>query len=358
MLRLFTIFLFILLSTFITACDRSSETEEEAPLRMVRTFWVANGDMDNWYEFPGVVEAAREADLSFRVSGQLKKLSAREGDRVEKDQLLAQLDATDYDIQLNSRQAEYNKADADFKRAEKLVNTGAISRADHERLKSQWETSAAALAAAQQNVAYTSLKAPFSGRIATRHVENFEEVSAKQTIYTLQDPSAITIRIDVPESIMIRARENTRPEAYAVFAQIPQRKFSLILKEVSTKADVQTSTYAVTFDMPLVDELNILPGMSVTVYGRPDNSNRVDEGVISVPAHTVLEDINGRFVFVVKREADGKGTIEKRAVTIGELTDSGLTVTSGLRIGDEVVSAGMSKMTDGLKVRLPAEAAQ
>ena len=259
---------------------------------------------------------------------------------------------------MKSHQAEYDKAEADFQRAEKLIKTGSISRSEYEQLKAQRKKSSAALEAARQNVAYTSLNAPFGGRIAKRNVENFEEIRAMQPIYTLQDPTAYTIRIDVPESIMILAREDRKPEVYAVFAQFPQRKFPLSIQEVSTQADAQTNTFAVSFAMPAVDDLNILPGMSVTVHAKPGRRQLAGPAVVYVPAHTVLEDNEGKFVYLVKRQGEEKGIIEKRTVSVGALSDAGLAITNGLRAGDELVTAGMSKMSVGLEVRLPAESAQ
>jgi RND family efflux transporter MFP subunit len=343
---------------FLAACDRDPDTTEPVPPRLVRTLHVTALGSNTWHEFPGVVEAARKADLSFRVSGELKKISGKEGDLVEKGQLLAQLDDTDYRIQFDSRKAEFDKADNDFKRAGKLVEKGAISSADFDSLKAQRESAKAGLASAMQNLAYTKLKAPFPGRIAIRHVENYEEVQAKQIIVTLQDPSWIMIRIDVPESVMIRVRESSNPEVYAVFNQIPDQRFPLTFKEVSTQSDEQTKTFAVNFVMPAVEGFNILPGMSVTVHAKPEYPNAGGQKVIHVPAHAVLEDTQGRFVYVVKSTGDGMGEVEKRLVVVGELSTLGLAVTSGLEVGDEVISAGMSKMVPGLVVRLPPEKVQ
>jgi RND family efflux transporter MFP subunit len=336
----------------LMACDRAPDIDKPVPPRLVRTLHVTAQGNNIWREFPGVVEAARKADLSFRVSGELKKISVKEGDLVEKGQLLAQLDDTDYRIQFDSRKAEFDKADNDFERAGKLVDKGAISSADYDSLKAQRESARAGLASAMQNLAYTKLKAPFTGRIAVRHVENFEEVQAKQKIVTLQDPSLIMIRIDVPESVIIRVRESSNPEVFATFSQIPDQRFPLTFKEISTQSDEQTKTYAVSFVMPAVEGFNILPGMSVTVHAKPEYPRKNGHLVIHVPAHAVLEDTQGRFVYLVKSKGDGMGEVEKRLVTVGELSTLGLAVISGLEVGDQVVTAGMSKMAPGLIVRL------
>lgn len=346
-------FLVLLAAGLLLGCGQSAEPPAKAQPRPVRTLLIDEPRDADWREFSGVVEAASKADLSFSVGGRLQQLLVKEGERVEQDQLLAQLDDRDLRIQRDSRQAEFNKADADLKRAEKLRETGSISRSDYDQLVVQRETASNTLAAAEQNVAYAQLHAPFAGRIALRHVENYEEVRANQPIFTLQDPSAIAIRIDIPESVMILSREGAQPEVYAIFSQFPERSFPLTVREVSTQADAQTNTYAVRFDMPKVADLNILPGMSVTVRGRPEEGLRTRILGVRVPAHAVLEDSSGRFAWVVKRLGDQRGVIEKRSVQIGELSDAGLMVTEGLQPGDELVTAGMSKMSQGLEVRLP-----
>ena len=342
----------LLVATLLVACNPPQESSSEPPLRLVRTLTIGASDNDIWRELPGVVEANREANLSFRLSGELQQLLAKEGDEVEQNQLLAALDATDYQIQLNSRQAEYAKAEADFNRAQQLVKRGAISRSDFEQLKANQDIAQASLAAANQNIQYTQLRAPFAGRIARRYVDNYEDVSAQQTIYNLQDPTAVTIRVNVPETIMIRVREGDRPEVLARFDQIPERQFPLELKEVSTQADAQTKTFAVKFTMPRVTEFNILPGMSVTVQAKPKFLQHGAAPQYYVPPQAVLEDSNGQYVYLVQAEDSNLGSVHRRTVAVGELSELGLTITDGLHPGDQVIIAGMSKMSPGLRVRL------
>ena len=351
-IRVFTVTFLLLL---ITACDNAPEPAESPPLRLVRTLEITPPDADFWREFPGVVEAAQKADLSFRVSGNLKKMPVKEGDMVRKEQLLAQLDDTDYKIQQKSRRAEYDQVSSDYNRGRSLVEKGLISRADFDKLKAQEESAKSALDAANKNLEYTSIRAPFAGRIAKRYVENFEEVSAKEPIFSLQDLSSMAIKVDVPESVMIQVQRGAKPEVYATFEQIAGKQFPLTLKEVASKPDENSKTYEVTFTMPPVEGFNILPGMSLTVRGKPPQNGALAEKSITVPAHAVLEDSEGRYVYVVRKSAEGHGVVEKRVVKTGELSRLGLAITAGLEVGDHVVTAGMSKMVNGLEVRLEPE---
>ncbi len=337
----------------IAACEQaSSPTPSETQPRLVRTLVVTPTNGSIWREFPGVVDAAKKADLGFRVAGRLVTLAVREGDSVKSGDVLAQLDETDFRIQLASREAEYTSAHADYLRGRELVKTGVISRSDYNKLQAQNATAKANLEAARQNLEYTRLRAPFDGRIAVRHVDSFEELNAKQTVYTLQDTSSLLVKINLPESLMIRVREGARPEVYASFNELPDQRFPLRFKEVATRADENTNTFVVTFAMQEHGDYNILPGMSATVRGKPPTKRMSASSVLHVPAHAVLEDDVGRFLYSVESVSDGRGVVQRRAVETGNLSALGLEVTSGLEVGDRIVTAGMSKMRAGLEVRL------
>ena len=66
-----------------------------------------------------------------------------------------------------------------------------------------------------------------------------------------------------------------------------------------------------------------------------------------VPAHSVGEDQNGRFVYILNPKEGNQGVIERRPVTIGDLTESGIEILTGLKEGERVVTAGVSKIKDG-----------
>ena len=265
---------------------------------------------------------------------------------------MAQLDQTDLRIQVNSAKAEFERARADFTRAEGLVDQGHVSRSEFDKLRAQLTAARSNLETAQQNLAYTGLRAPFSGQIARRHVDNFEEVGASQPIYTLHDLSAFSVKIAVPESVMIRIRRDRKRRVFARFDAISGKEFPLQLKEVATQADSETQTFEVTLTLPAVADHNILPGMSVTVRGERVVTERDAHGPPIVPAHAVLDDGQQRYVWILAEQDRTTGVVRRRNVTVGRLADEGLEITAGLNPGTRIVAAGMSKMRDGLRVRL------
>lgn len=340
-----------------TACDEPQNKETEVPLRPVRTIVASAANGLTGRDFPGVVVAQKKADLSFRVAGKLKELLIKEGDEVTTGQMLARLDQTDFKIALEDKKASYETAKANFNRSAKLVEPGHISKSEFDQIKSTYSTATAQLKAAEQDLAYTELKAPFDGSITKIYVDNFEEVTAKERIATLQDLKSMEIEIDVPESLMIhvRRRDNKR-KIHAIFDGIKDKKFQLTFREISAQADETTHAYKVRLRLPPIEDYTILPGMTATVVA--DNVPGVDgsenDNDIFIPAHAVLEDNEGRFVYIAEpQSADSTvGVIHRRNVTTSILTNSGLKITSGINQNDLVVTAGMSKMHEGLRVRL------
>lgn len=348
-----------LMLSFITlaACSNEENQSLESPvtkLKPVRTMTVSLG-AQSVKSFPGVVDAIQSAEIGFRVSGVLKKVNVKEGEQVNKGQVIAELDQTDFKISLNATQSEYDRTSADFNRAKKLIKKGAISQSDFEKLKAQKNTAISQLDSAKQNLKYTVLKSPFDGVLAKLYLSNFEKVSSSEKFAVIQDMSAFEVSIDIPESIMIKLkRHENNHEVYATFDGIHERKYPLTFKEISTRPDEQTQTYPIKFIMQPPSSINVLPGMSTTVFAI-ENNNMVNHDVY-VPSHSVLEDSAGRFVYIAK-QTDNKmeATIERRSIVVGLLNENGIQVVQGLNVGDKVITAGMSKVSQGLKVGLMDE---
>ncbi|MCC2615043.1 efflux RND transporter periplasmic adaptor subunit [Aestuariibacter halophilus] len=348
--------LMIVSAALLSACSKVEHPEPATTPRLVKTLTLNERSVADWREFPGVVEAAQTADLGFRVPGTLASIKVKEGERVSAGDVLAMLDDTDYQIQLDSRRAEFEQADADYQRAKNLIKQNLIAKADFDKLEAQQASAKAALTSAEQNVKYTVLKAPFDGRVARRHVDNFEDVSTMQPIVTLQDVGALHIKVDIPETVMIHLKEDADAKVFASFDALSDKQYPLALQAVATEADPGSRTFAVTFNMPQVPELNILPGMSVTVRGTQQDSNLQQR--IVVPTQTVVETNTGRYVYLVTDIQDDRGTVVAAPVTTGQVTEQGIVILEGLKAGDRIVTAGMSKMSDGITVRVSEEWSQ
>jgi RND family efflux transporter MFP subunit len=188
--------------------------------------------------------------------------------------------------------------------------------------------------------------------VAKRHVERFEDVDAKQTMFTLQDVTTLQVKIDLPESLVRGLRGNTPDEppvpVYATFEGQNDRRLPLTLAEVSTRADPQTQTFEVTFNMAPPEGFVVLPGMTATVTA--DLSSRLIEagGSHWVPVSAVVADSDlGSRVWVLD---PATMTVRGVAVEVGGMQGDQVELRSGLAGGEEIVSIGASYLAEGMRV--------
>jgi RND family efflux transporter MFP subunit len=349
----------------LVGCGGKVEEVGPPPIRPVKIYTVVGSEGAAVRGFPGIVDASQRADLAFRVSGQLQKIMVREGDMVDHGQILASLDPRDFQIILEDRQATFDNAKANFERGKELIVDGNISRTDYDRMEAKYRTSTAALSQARQDLEYTKLHAPFAGRVATRMVENFEEVLGKQTVFRLQNVDMLDISIDVPESLVRSfhggarqdlSTEETRQQVIAkALFEGREDEFFLSIKEVATKADSKTQTFKTTFTMPAPTQFVVLPGMTTTVV--VDFSKILDQQMVTwVPVRAVQAD-SGLAPRVWLLDADSM-TVSSREVVIGRMAGSRIEILTGLNAGDEIVAVGAPYLAEGIKVTRMAQSEQ
>ncbi len=334
---------------FTAGCGKEEVKEKKEIVRPVKLMTVKDSSGVLKYGFPGTVRAVRRAVLSFKVSGPLVSLPVEEGQAVKKDELVAQIDKRDFRIAVEEAKASYREAEQQFRRYKELYAKKQVSKADFDRYRAARDVAKAKLEDAWNALKDTTLRAPFDGVIAKRYVENFQKVQAKEPIVNLQDISRIEILVDVPELVMAAIKSNRTGKVVARFDSIPGMEFPLKLKEYSTEADPATQTYQVVFVMDQPSEANILPGMTVSVsaVSAPD---RDKSSWILIPAIAVLNDPdNNSYVYVYDSQS---GSVHKRKVRIGRLEgSSSVQVFDGLKVGEQIVIAGVTQLSNGMKVR-------
>ena len=356
----------ILAMTFLNACDKTPQVVKEPELRPVRTLLLKAVDVSQALEFTAVVDALNRADLAFKISGNLTHFLVKQGDKVNKGDVIAKLDDTDLKIYVAEAQAHFDTAMADLTRAQNLVKTNYISASEFDQIRTKAHSAKAQLASANNNLDYSTLRASFDGVIAKVYSKNYQEINAKEPIVRLHDLSEIQLIVNIPESIMIHLKKNAAQGVVsATFNSIEDHNFPLQFSEVATLADEHSKTYEVIFTMKALDGYVILPGMTALVraqVAREQSENQVYPSFY-LPSHTVLKDSLGNYVYVVKEHKTGVGKIFRKPVVIGNITAQGIEVftsfaspelsgsSDGLQSGDHVITAGMSKVSAGSLVK-------
>lgn len=348
----------LLVAPQLAACG---EGGEEAPLivRPVRTIQVFSAGANRVRGFSGVASSAVESRLSFRVSGTVQQVAVVVGDSVEQGQLIARLDPTDHELELQraraslrQAEAEERNAESNYERVRRLWENNNAALSDLENARAGFESAEAAVQSLQnqvsltvQQLGYTRLAAPTAGAIADVPIEVNENVQAGQLVAFLTSGATPNVDVAIPEVLISGVRRGD--EVSATFDALPNQTFEGRVIEVGV-ASLAGTTFPVTVRLQSSDPA-IRSGMAaeVSFTFAATGSDRIE-----VPPVAVGEDTGGRFVFVVEPMDADFGTARRRMVEIGELTSQGLEVTSGLEDGDLVITAGVSQIEDGQRVRM------
>lgn len=334
----------------IIGCQDQPEQKKQV-VKPVKTMVIKNPTAVTERNFPGKVLASQEAVLSFQVAGQIIELPILEGTLVKAKQLLGRLDPDKYQDRVKETEAKYIRAKAEYERAAHLVKGGYISQTEHDTKKSAYLVSQANYNTAKRNLADTYLYAPFTGLISKKYVEAYEHVQAKQAIFKIQDVSHVDIEVNVPENIMMNVKKDDdgRNKIFAVFSGSTKR-YPLKYKKLSTEADQETQTYRLVLTMPAPTDINVLPGMTVTVYAKLPDFNNQGSDFFLVPASAVFSgNDNKSYVWIVDPETM---QVKKVAVTVTRLSGQSIHITQGVKPGDRIVTAGVHFLHEGQKIKL------
>ena len=347
--------LFIPVSMVLMACSQDVPEEVREAIRPVKIFQVQSSDALMLRKFPAQVHSAERAELAFRVAGELQRLPVTAGQEVRRGDILAVLDPRDYQILVDDRKARYQLAKSQFQRTNDLFKRQQVSKAQLDQATAELDISNAALAAARSDLSYTKLKAPFSGQVSQRYIDNHQPVSAGQKIMTLQVRDQLEVKMQIPESLMANIatdNENSyQPEVE--FEAIPGKRFLSRYKEHNAQADAATGSFMVTLIVTRPQGLNLLPGMSASVHVDLNKvlSNQISNVII--PSQAVFqtdaqaEGSSNAQVWIVKPDM----MLVARTIKVGRLTHSGIEVLEGLQAGEKIVAAGVHQAHEGMQVR-------
>lgn len=348
-----------LLLLLTAGCEPPAETPEPL-LRPVQYLEARTGNVARVRTYSGTSRYRRESQLSFKVGGSIRSVDVNVGDSVQAGSLLASLDPSTYQLQVQQAQATLaqttaaeRNAVAAYDRLKGLYENGSASRNDLDAARAAAESSRAQVNAAEKalelsrlNASYTRLRADANCLIAAVDIELNENVSAGAPVMSITCGRAIEIRVDVPESLVGELRRNM--PAAVNFAAIPGESFSARLSELGVASSVNSATFPVTVVVDREDEM-LRSGLAAQVSFRIGEA--ADTG-IRVPLAAVGEDAQGAFLFVAEATTAGEGIVRRRAITLGELTADGVEVLTGLANGERVVTAGVSVIRDGQAVLL------
>ena len=308
--------------------------------------------------YPVEAAARYSTAMSFRVAGKLIERRVRLGDVVRKGQVVAQLDAIDAQRQAASAQASldaaehrltYAKQQVDRDRAQSAQNLIAANQLEQTEDAYAAAVAAREQAAAQNTVArnalaYNTLVADHDGYITSENADTGQVVTAGQAIYGLAWSGDVDVEMDTAAADL--GRVTVGQAASVSFTALPGRRFDARVRELSPAADPQSRTYRVKLTL-LAPGDAVRFGMTGDAVLAPAAGGNAGRTVFKVPATALFHQGKDPAVWVI-RGTDS--VLELRRVAVSSYGERAVTISDGLKTGEQIVLAGVHTVFAGEKV--------
>jgi RND family efflux transporter MFP subunit len=292
----------------------------------------------------GTVHLRRETALAFTTAGRIARVSVNEGDRVSAGQMLATLDTTNVDAQLDAANAEQARAASELNRSTKLFKQGWVTRTRVDNARAAYRAAVSASRVRQFATSTARIAAPSGGVILARSAEPSQVVDAGTPILVLgEESSGYVLRVPVPDREAARLKDGAA--AVVRIASLGNLTVTGFIVQIGGRADPGTGTFEVEISLPQTG------GLRSGQIGQAEivTNDQANGGSLSVPPAAVFAVRAGEgFVYVVP---DGSDRAQLRKVTVTDARDGGLIVTKGVSAGEWVVVSGVDRLTDQAKIK-------
>ena len=217
----------------LSSCTQ--RTQEAKGYQTVKIDTIVSADKQTFLQFPGKVKAAQDISLAFRVSGTISKIHVKDGTRVQEGQLLAELDPTDYQVQLDATEAEYQQIKAEAERVMALYKDNGTTPNANDKAVYGLKQITAKYKHHKDQLAYTRLYAPFNGYVQKRLFEAHETIGAGMPVLSMISSGTPEVEINLPAAEYIR--RDLFDNYHCTFDIYPGETYPLKLISVTPKAN-------------------------------------------------------------------------------------------------------------------------
>ncbi len=355
---------FVLILFVLASCSQSKSAEQPAGnATAIKAGKVRHVQEREFVSVSGTVNSPDSpVQVSFLVSGKVLEVKPREGDYVERGQLLATIDPLDYKLSLQAASAQVGQAKVALNRSQDeharmkfLYDSRSLAGNDYEKFKAaflsakqQLDQAVANQRLAQKRLNDAMLYAPNSGFISRRCIEPGQTASPGNPVFEIVKLDPIEINVGVPETDIHLVKIGQT--AAVTIPALPGESFDGKVRIINVSADSNTRTYMTRIAVP--NPAHILR-VGMVAEARIQGDRTVDR--MTLPAETIVRDPQGAaIVFVYYPEQ--QRVYAKRIVT-GAVYGREIAIKSGLSGNEEIVIAGQEKLRDGSVVTLVSETA-
>ena len=350
-------FLAALVSLGLAGCG-GDESEQHAAAGAETTIqgdWITvdASTVDDTALFPGTVIASDRSPIASRMMGYVREINVREGETVEKDDVLLTIDQSDVTSQIRQAEAALAKARSglanarsNYERFKRLYEKNAVPKQQFEQMRTAYEVAQgdfnaaqAAVEQAQSQVNYAQIRAPFPGTIVQRMADPGQLATPGQPLLMLMGSGDREIQVEVDDQAYAKLNEGDSIEVGYRQTDGTAASFQAEVLRLVGAADPITRTHTVKLSVPA--DVPLSPGNYVTVNVVIDQ-----KPAVTVPASAIQNRAGMQGVFVL--DADDRARF--RLVRIGQERGDDVVILAGLRDGDRVVVSAQEHLANGVTV--------
>ncbi|MCB1100543.1 MAG: efflux RND transporter periplasmic adaptor subunit [Verrucomicrobiae bacterium] len=320
------------------------ETSERTPLPTVpvQTVTVKASQIPTFQEVIGTVRPGLEARISAQATGRIVRFLAAPGMRVEKGELLAELEVKELRASLDRAQATLDQANSSLSRYRNLLGSGAATQAEFDRVEAQQRVAEATVRETNSMIANATVMAPFSGVVTQKFADTGDLASPGRPLLAMEDSTLLRLEIDVAESLAgtVTLKQKIKVHVAAVGADLEGT-----VSEIAPAAEAASRTFLMKLDLPSH------PSLRAGQFGRAFVP-RGERSALIVPADSVFSRGQMDYVFV----ATGEGVANLRIVRAGARSDAGVEILAGVEADESVILSPAAELRDGYPVKLSENA--
>lgn len=332
------------LSITMVSCQsgkKESSTASSAAIPVI-TQTASNMDSTSPLSLSGNVEGNTTVRLGFMVAGKINFIAGQEGQKISKGQLLSSLDPASYQVAKAQADIQVNQVKDEYDRIKLMYERNSVSQSDFNKVSFSLQQARQQQKLHAKNLADTRLYSPITGVLLKKMAETGEIVGVGNPLFVVSDISRVKVNAFIPETELNHVKLS---EQAKVYISSLDKTFTGKVTEIGSAADATSRAFTIKVDLNNPD-LQIRPGMIAEVLFEKRSINQM----LTLPAEAILHDTdNQTYVFVVD---SSQKKAYKRNVTVGQLTNNQIEVTSGIRKGELIVTGGQQKLSDGMAIFL------
>ncbi len=297
-----------------------------------------------YFEATGELEAEDEAFISPEVPGQITEIYVEEGQRVKTGQLLAKLNTSLVEKNINEVKTQLAYAETMFKKQKELWEKNIGSERQYLDAKNQVESLQNKLETLQAQYKMSLIYSPLSGYVETIIQKKGELASPGMQLMQIVGLDKMKVTAKISEVYLPVVHEGDTVKVY--FPSYPEIVFKRPITRIGHVVDKQNRTFKV--QVTVENNKGILkPNLLASIVINNYNSNNH----IVVPSRLIREDMKGSYLYVAQKDGD-RWVAQKKYITMGKSYRQKSEVLSGLEPGEQIITDGFSNVTDGAVLQI------